>query len=185
MNGYKDIYVSNGIYHDLTNQDFMDFFANDILQQMVLTGQKKEFDSILSEMPSTPIPNYAFKNNGDLSFSNVTEDWGFGKPSFSNGSAYGDLDNDGDLDIIVNNVNMDLFVYRNETNKKRNHNWTKIQLKGSNKNTFAIDLAVIEVGIGQQQPARLVMRGFRGGRFQMLDRAVEIATLGKVGEAHQ
>ena len=160
--GYKDIYVSNGIYHDLTNQDFMDFFANDILQQMVLTGQKKEFDSILSEMPSTPIPNYAFKNNGDLSFSNVTEDWGFGKPSFSNGSAYGDLDNDGDLDIIVNNVNMDLFVYRNETNKKRNHNWTKIQLKGSNKNTFAIGSKVIVYTKEKQLTQQLIpTRGFQ------------------------
>ncbi|MCL6217290.1 VCBS repeat-containing protein [Zunongwangia pacifica] len=160
--GYKDIYVSNGIYHDLTNQDFMDFFANDILQNMVINGKKKEFDSILNEMPSTPIPNYAFKNNADLSFSNVTEDWGFNTPSFSNGSAYGDLDNDGDLDLIVNNVNMKSFVYRNETNKKRNHNWTKIQLKGNDKNTFAIGSKVIVYTKDDQFTQQLIpTRGFQ------------------------
>ncbi|MDN3593818.1 VCBS repeat-containing protein [Zunongwangia endophytica] len=160
--GYKDIYVSNGIYHDLTNQDFMDFFANDILQDMVLTGQKKEFDSILNEMPSTAIPNFAFKNNADLSFSNTTEDWGFDTPSFSNGSAYGDLDNDGDLDLIVNNVNMELFVYRNETNKKRDHNWTKIELKGNDKNTFAIGSKVVVYTEDNQFTQQLIpTRGFQ------------------------
>ncbi|MDT0643248.1 VCBS repeat-containing protein [Zunongwangia sp. F363] len=136
--GFKDIYVSNGIYKDLTNQDFMDFFANDILQEMVLTGKKKEFDSIINKMPSTPIPNYAFKNNADLSFSNATENWGFSEPSFSNGSAYGDLDNDGDADLIVNNVNQELFVYRNNSDKKLEHSYLKLKLKGSEKNRFAI-----------------------------------------------
>ncbi|WBL21004.1 VCBS repeat-containing protein [Zunongwangia sp. HRR-M8] len=160
--GYKDIFVSNGIYHDLTNQDFMDFFANDILQDMVITGQKKEFDSILNKMPSTPISNYVFKNNADLSFSDTTEDWGFSTPSFSNGSAYGDLDNDGDLDLIVNNVNMELFVYRNETDKKHDHNWTKIQLKGNDKNTFAIGSKVTIYTEDDQLTQQLIpTRGFQ------------------------
>ena len=136
--GFKDIYVSNGIYHDLTNQDFMDFFANDILQEMVLTGKKKEFDSILNKMPSTPIPNYGFKNNQDLSFTNATKDWGLDEPGFSNGSAYGDLDNDGDLDLIVNNVNRELFVYRNNSEKKSNNHYLRVKLEGSEKNPFAI-----------------------------------------------
>ncbi|WBL27122.1 VCBS repeat-containing protein [Zunongwangia sp. HGR-M22] len=160
--GYKDIFVSNGIYHDLTNQDFMDFFANDILQDMVITGKKKEFDSILNKMPSTLIANYVFKNNADLSFSDTTEDWGFSTPSFSNGSAYGDLDNDGDLDLIVNNVNMELFVYRNETDKKHDHNWTKIQLKGNDKNTFAIGSKVTIYTEDDQLTQQLIpTRGFQ------------------------
>ncbi|QED37284.1 CRTAC1 family protein [Antarcticibacterium arcticum] len=137
-NGFKDIFVSNGILHDLTNQDFMDFFANEILQKMVLTGKKKEFDSILNQMPSTPIPNYAFKNNGDLTFDKVAEEWGFSTPGFSNGSAYGDLDGDGDLDLIVNNVNMELFVYRNNSERMTENNFLKVNLKGTGKNTFAI-----------------------------------------------
>ena len=136
--GFKDIYVSNGIYHDLTNQDFMDFFANEILQEMVLTGKKKEFDSILNQMPSTPVPNYAFKNNADLTFGTVTEDWGFNRPSFSTGSAYGDLDNDGDLDLVVNNVNQELFVYRNNSDKMSNNSFLKVKLEGNGNNRFGI-----------------------------------------------
>ncbi|WP_289024038.1 VCBS repeat-containing protein [uncultured Salegentibacter sp.] len=136
--GFKDIYVSNGIYHDLTNQDFMDFFANDILQKMVITGKKKEFDSILNKMPSNPIPNYAFKNNADLTFENKTYAWGLNDPSFSNGSAYADLDNDGDLDLVVNNVNQKVFIYKNRTSEKLRNNYLKLNLKGEGKNTFAI-----------------------------------------------
>jgi len=136
--GFKDIYVSNGIFHDLTNQDFMDFFANDILQEMVITGKKKEFDSILNEMPSNPIPNYAFQNNQDLTFDNKTKEWGLDEPSFSNGSAYADLDNDGDLDLVVSNVNQEVFVYKNKSSEKLGHNFIKLKLQGQGKNTFAI-----------------------------------------------
>ncbi len=141
--GFRDIYVSNGIYHDLTDQDFMNFFANDIIQNMVLTGKKEEVDSIISKMPSTAIPNYAFKNNHDLTFSNTTEDWGFDEPTFSNGSAYGDLDNDGDLDLVVNNFNMPALIYKNNSEKEAN-NYLKIKLKGGDKNTFAIG-SIVEI----------------------------------------
>lgn len=141
--GFKDIFVSNGIYHDLTNQDFMDFFANDILQEMVLTGKKKEFDSILNRMPSTPIPNYAFKNQGDLSFVNQSKSWGLDEPSFSNGAAYADLNNDGDLDLVVSNVNQEVFIYRNQTSETLGHNFMKIKLIGSPQNRFAIGSKVI------------------------------------------
>nr|WP_109302484.1 VCBS repeat-containing protein [Aquimarina sp. AU474] len=138
--GYRDIYVCNGIYHDLTNQDFMDFFAAEIYQKMAISGIKTSQDSIIKKMPSVPVVNYAFKNNHDLTFSNSTEDFGFTEPSFSNGAAYGDLDNDGDLDLVVNNVNMPLFVYKNNAK----NNYLKIQLKGTDKNTFAIG-GIVEV----------------------------------------
>ncbi|WP_378178842.1 VCBS repeat-containing protein [Aquimarina sp. SS2-1] len=139
--GYRDIYVSNGIYHDLTDQDFMNFFANDIIQKMTLTGKKEEVDSIINKMPSTPISNYAFKNNGDLSFVDTTKDWGFEEPTFSNGSAYGDLDNDGDLDLVVNNLNMPVAIYKNNSEKNGN-NFLKIKINGDVKNTFAIGSVV-------------------------------------------
>lgn len=157
--GYRDIFVSNGIMHDLTNQDFMNFFANDIIQNQIIYGKKEAVDSIISKMPSVPIPNYAFKNKGNLKFENAAREWGLDEPSFSNGSAYGDLDNDGDLDLIVNNVNKNLFVYRNEANQKLGHHYLKINLKGKAPNTFGFGAKVKvfsegEVHYTEQLPAR-------------------------------
>ena len=116
--GYNDIYVSNGIYRDLTNQDFIDFFANTMIQKMVLSGKKDEISSIIEKMSSQPIPNKMFRNNGDLTFKDMGKDWGLDIPSFSNGAAYGDLDNDGDLDMVVNNNNMPSFVFKNKSREK-------------------------------------------------------------------
>jgi len=136
--GYKDVYITNGINHDLTDLDFVDFFANEIIQKMALTGKKEAIDSIIDKMPVVPIPNYAYQNNKDLTFTNKAEDWGLGKPSKSNGAAYADLDNDGDLDLVVNNVNMDAFVYRNNSSELKENNYIKLHFKGEGKNTFAI-----------------------------------------------
>ncbi|WP_242156930.1 VCBS repeat-containing protein [Aestuariivivens sediminis] len=136
--GYKDIYVCNGIYHDLTNQDFMTFFANDIIQNMVLTGKKEEVSNIINKMPSNPITNYAFKNSGNLGFENVTHAWGFDKLTFSNGAAYGDLDNDGDLDLAINNVNQEALVYKNNAETLTQNNYIKIQLQGKSPNRYGI-----------------------------------------------
>ena len=138
--GYKDIFVCNGIYHDLTNQDFIDFFADEVYQKMALSGVKTSQDSIINSMPSTPIANYAYKNNQDLSFTKITKDWGFEEPSFSNGGAYGDLDNDGDLDLIINNINMPLFVYQNNSK----NNYLKVKLNGAHPNSFAIG-SIVEI----------------------------------------
>ncbi len=136
--GLSDIFVCNGIYNDVTNQDFIDFFANDVIQQMVMTGKKDQFDEIVSKMPSTPIPNKFFHNNGNLRFSDEGPSAGLAQPSFSNGSAYGDLDNDGDLDLVVNNVNQKAFVYRNESRERNKNNYISIQLKGKMENSFAV-----------------------------------------------
>jgi hypothetical protein len=157
--GYKDIFVTNGINHDLTDLDFVDFFANEIIQKMALTGKKQAIDSIIEKMPQTPLANYAFKNNKDLTFDNKTNDWGFSKPSFSNGAAYGDLDNDGDLDLVVNNVNMDSFIYENNSDKLLENNYLKIKLNGNQANKFAIGASIKvyadhEVFTQEQIPSR-------------------------------
>jgi enediyne biosynthesis protein E4 len=140
--GYKDIYVSNGIKNDLTNQDFMDFFANELMQKMVISGKKEDIQNIINKMPSTPVSNYAFKNNKNLTFTNEAKNWGLDEPSFSNGSAYGDLDNDGDLDLIVNNVNQPVFVYQNNSNKNKQNKFVRVQLKGEGQNKFAVGTVV-------------------------------------------
>jgi hypothetical protein len=136
--GLTDIYVCNGIYHDVTDNDFVDFFANDIIQKMVMTGKKEQIDEIISKMPSVPVLNKAFRNQGDLRFADAGTSWGFTKPSFSNGAAYGDLDNDGDLDLVINNVNEESFVYKNNSNEIAKHNYIGVVLKGRGNNTFAI-----------------------------------------------
>ena len=142
--GLNDIYVCNGIYRDVIDQDFIDFFADDIIQKMVLTGEKQEVQQIVDSMPSVPILNKAFRNKGDLKFSDEGINWGFTKPSFSNGAAYGDLDNDGDLDLVINNVNMPSFVYQNNSRELTGNNYLSFQLEGRSPNTFAIG-AKIEI----------------------------------------
>jgi hypothetical protein len=145
-----DIYVSNGIFHDVIDQDFIDFFANEVTQKMVLSGEKENMRSIIDRMPSNPIANNFFHNEGNLHFKERAEEFGFGAKSFSNGASYGDLDNDGDLDLVVNNVNQPCFIYRNksEIQKQKNH-YVKFKLGGEGKNTYAIG-SKIDVYAGNQ-----------------------------------
>ncbi len=122
--------------------DFVDFFANEIIQKMALTGRKESIDSIINKMPIRPQPNYAYKNNKDLTFSNANKEWGFELPSMSNGAAYGDLDNDGDLDLVINNVNMEAFVYENHTDSMTENHYIKLKFEGPESNKFAIGTSV-------------------------------------------
>ena len=160
--GYSDLYICNGIYHDLTNQDFIDFFANDIVQRMIISGKKDEVDAIINKMSSTPLKNKVYRNTGKIKFEDVGDKWGFTQPSFSNGAAYGDLDNDGDLDLVVNNVNQPAFIYQNKSIENNKTNYIAFSLKGSGKNTFAIG-AKIKVFLGDQILSREIFpsRGFQ------------------------
>jgi len=140
--GNRDIYICNGVYQDVTDQDFIDFFANDVVQRMVLAGEKEEMQSVIDRMPSKPQKNKLFVNQGDLTFRDKGEDWGFDQPSFSNGAAYGDLDNDGDLDLVVNNLNMKSFVFENRTDSLTDHHYLSLELRGTEKNTRALGAKV-------------------------------------------
>lgn len=160
---YRDIYVCNGIYKDVIDQDFIDFFADDVIQKMALSGKKEDIDKVIDKMPSNPIPNKAFRNRGDLTFEDMGEKWGVEMPTFSNGAAYGDLDNDGDLDLVVNNVNMEALVYRNNANQQQPENhYLKVFLKGDGLNTFAIGSKIYVHRNGQVQMAEVIpSRGFQ------------------------
>lgn len=136
--GKVDIYVCNGIYYDVTDQDFIDFFANEVAQQMVKTGKKEEVSTIINRMPSNPIPNKAYRNTGNLKFTDAGEDWGITKKTFSNGASYADLDNDGDLDLVISNVNQPALIYKNNSREKNQNNYISVQLEYEGQNLFGI-----------------------------------------------
>jgi enediyne biosynthesis protein E4 len=144
--GFRDIIITNGFPRDITDQDFV-----------VYRSEMSNFMSpmsLLENIPSVKISNYAFKNKGGLQFENVTKDWGMDTPSFSNGAAYADLDNDGDLDYIVNNINDSASVYRNNAIqlKPEESNYLRIKLNGLQNNINGIG-AFVEIFYdnGQQQ----------------------------------
>jgi hypothetical protein len=160
--GLLDIYVCNGIYHDLINQDFLDFSANDIMEKMIATGKKEDLQVIIDKMPSIHVLNKVYQNKGDLSFKDAGISWGFTQPSFSNGAAYGDLDNDGDLDVVINNVNQPAFIYKNNSRELNHNNYIEFLLQGDDKNKFAIG-SKIKIYERNQVLSREVMpsRGFQ------------------------
>jgi hypothetical protein len=160
--GWKDIFVANGIYKDLLDRDYLDFYSDPSAMRSMIKTEEKAILNIIDMIPSVKIPNYAFRNNGDLTFTNLPGLWGFNTPSFSNGAAYGDLDNDGDLDLVVNNVNMPSFVYRNETNRNPGSNFLMLTLRGAGKNTAAIGSGVTLYADGKINYQELIpMRGFK------------------------
>ncbi|MEN0046043.1 MAG: CRTAC1 family protein, partial [Bacteroidota bacterium] len=156
--GRRDIFVANGIYQDLTDQDYIDFIANSETQRMIITREGVDFKRLIDSIPVRPVKNYAFQNQGNFKFENQAENWGLAKLSHSNGAAYGDLDNDGDLDLVVNNVNMPAFVYRNEVQE----NYLQFDLKGMAENPNAVGTRItIQYGDTIQTMEHMPMRGFQ------------------------
>jgi len=140
--GWKDIFVANGIYKDLLDRDFLDIYSDPSVMRSMIRTEEKAILQIIDKIPSVSIPNYAFLNNHDLTFINKAEELGLGTPSWSNGAACGDLDNDGDLDLVVNNVNMEPFICRNESDKKGGSNFLSLKLQGRADNVFATGACV-------------------------------------------
>src|SRR6266566_4870791 len=138
LDGNKDIFVARSEEHDVTQRDYMSFLGSNETILAATRGQRVDFMSLIDAMSSTKLPNYAFHNNGNLTFTNVSAAWGIDRPSFSNGAAYGDLDGDGAPDLVVNNVNDEAFIYRNNVRSQvPGARFLQVQLVGDSANPFA------------------------------------------------
>lgn len=141
--GYRDFYIANGIFRRPNDLDYIKYISSQQVQESLSDGVEPENLQLIQLMPELKISNYVFRNQGDLTFVNESESWGLDDESFSNGTAYSDLDNDGDLDIVVNNVNQPAFIYKNDVSSEENPpSYLSIELKGHPGNTSGIGAKV-------------------------------------------
>jgi enediyne biosynthesis protein E4 len=182
--GYRDILVTNGYPRDVTDNDFVSYRKD--------AKNYASWDDLMSYIPEIKISNYAFHNEGNLQFKDVTKQWGFDEPSFSNGAVYADLDNDGDLDYVVNNIDDEAFVYENESEHgKENSHYIQFSFKGDKKNLdgFGADLLIFYNGTQRQFYEHSPYRGYLSsvepiahfglGKISSVDSAIVIWPDGK------
>ncbi|MDB5249924.1 MAG: ASPIC/UnbV protein [Segetibacter sp.] len=145
--GIKDLFIANGIVKRPNDLDYIKFISNTQMHDALNQGKGAD-QTALSKMPDGKVSNYIYQGSPDLRFKDQTKNWGFDKPTLSNGAAYADLDNDGDLDIVTNNINETASVYQNNLNKIKavNHNYLIVELKGDSSNQFAIGAKVVVKG---------------------------------------
>jgi len=145
--GFKDLFVTNGYLRDYTNKDFLRYWGDYKIRKAMDREPVKLMD-LVQAMPSSTLKKYIFRNNGDLTFSNMQASWGIDQPAVSSGAVYADLDNDGDLDLVVNNINQPAFVYQNLSTSS---SWLELKLTGKGLNTAAIGAKAYVYNKGQIQ----------------------------------
>lgn len=159
--GWKDLFVSNGYLRDYNNMDFLKYMDNYV---QTSGGKLKREDllNMVKNMPSSNLTNYIYRNNENLTFENVTKEWGLNKSANSNGVAYSDLDNDGDLDLVINNINSKAFIYQNQSVDNDHTNFLKIKLVGDKSNSLALGASIKIFSQGKTQLLEQnVHRGFQ------------------------
>lgn len=129
--GFKDLHISNGYKRDYTNLDFINYMDEYTRQKGKL--KREDVMQIVEKMPASDVSNYIFKGSDSVFFTNKTKDWGLERPSNSNGVVTADLDNDGDLDLVVNNINAPAFVYENQSNRITNNSYLDLVFNGKYK----------------------------------------------------
>lgn len=141
--GYKDLYVTNGIPGATNDMDFINFISNENIQKQLGKEMSEKNLALANQIPAKKVTNYVFKNHGDNAFEDVTKLWSPTSPSYSNGGVCADLDNDGDLDLAINNINEPPFILRNNSEKNKKNNYLNIRFQGSKNNLFGIGAKVI------------------------------------------
>lgn len=137
--GYQDLFVTNGIYHRPNDLDYIRYVGQPEIQEALARGITSELlEDLLRHMPQVPQPNFAFHNNGDGTFTNRTQAWGLGRPGFSTGAVYVDLDRDGDLDLVTSEINAPAAVYRNHTRERTGAHYLCVVLEGEGMNRWGI-----------------------------------------------
>ena len=155
LDGYNDMYITNGVYRDVVDRD-----ANNRIDEQIKTRKsaltEKDFFDFTQTLPQQKLTNYFFRNKGNLTFDNATREWAVEKPTFSNGAVYADLDNDGDLDIVVNNIDENATILRNNARELTGKNYLQLQFRGNEKNLFGVGTTVkLYEGIDKVQTREL------------------------------
>ncbi|GAB2542129.1 VCBS repeat-containing protein [Spirosoma aerophilum] len=163
--GWKDLYVTNGYVRDYTNQDFLKYMT-DYMQNRPANFSRNDVLELVHRIPSSNVTNYMFQNQGnrtdEVTFANVSSAWGLTQHSNSTGAAYADLDNDGDLDLIVNNINQPAFIFQNEASKERKNHYLSVQLVGNGSNTQGVGARITLYQKGKQQYVeQMPIRGYQ------------------------
>ncbi len=192
--GWKDVFISNGIVRRPNDLDYMNFITNPNLENGLQNNADLSDLELASEMPPGDVANFFFRNNKDLTFQDVSSTWNVSKKNISNGSAYADLDNDGDLDLIINNINSTAEILENQQAQqqaKAKNNFLKIRFKGFGANKFGVGSRVEAFGKGKQIiQENFTSRGFQSstapevhlglGELQSLDSLKVIWPSGKI-----
>jgi hypothetical protein len=188
--GFKDLFITNGIYRRPNDLDYINYYSNENIKRSIANGINENNLSIIDKMPTDKISNYIFSNGGDLKFHDRTVEWGLDQVGFSNGASYADLDLDGDLEIVTNNINDLASLYENKSDS-RVKKYLKIKLKGAGKNTSGIGAKVyVKTSNGTFYQEQTPVRGFQssmdhsltfglGERVELIDSVITVWPGGK------
>jgi enediyne biosynthesis protein E4 len=160
--GFKDLFVTSGIFRRPNDLDYINYVGNETVQASLANGVTRENLPLLKQMPTVPVQNHVWRNDGHLRFTDMASAWGIAQPGYSNGSAYADLDNDGALDLIVNNYDAPASIFRNRSRERVGNAYLTVQLAGQGKNTSGIGAKVYAVnGASRQMLEQSPTRGFQ------------------------
>ncbi|HEX8038222.1 MAG TPA: VCBS repeat-containing protein, partial [Chryseosolibacter sp.] len=179
--GLRDLFITNGFLRDFNNLDFIKYNAS-AYQEARSSRRSIDYLKLVQQLPSTKLSNYVFRNEDGLRFHDVSKEWGIDEPSVSNGSVYADLDNDGDYDLITNNLNEEAFVYRNNEETIQSNHYIKIRLQGDGLNRDGVGAKIwVTTSGGTIFQEAFFSRGFQSSMEPVLtvgigksDRADEI-----------